>query len=109
MGGIEGEGGVVEVESEGGEKFCDTCVLVDSVSSSSVAWGASVWREWKEEYWLWSSPGGRIFLPPFPGGLLSENPEAGCVCMVWPYPVWRADGSVFSPSWQPALISSFLD
>ena len=37
----------MEVESEGGEKFCDTCVLVDSVSSSSVAWGASVWREWK--------------------------------------------------------------
>ena len=32
MGGIE--------EEEGGEEFCDTCVLVDSVSSSSVAWGA---------------------------------------------------------------------
>ena len=32
MGGIEGEGGLVEVESEGGEKFCDTCVLVDSVA-----------------------------------------------------------------------------
>ena len=44
-------------------------------------------------------PGGADVLPPLPGGLFSENPEAGCVCMVWPYPVWRADGSVFSLSW----------
>ena len=29
------------------------------------------------------------FLPPSPGGLFSENPEPGCVYMVWPYPVWR--------------------
>ena len=79
MGGIEREEGVVEVESEGGEKFCDTCVLVDSVPSSSVAWGASVWREWKEEYWLWSSPGGRIFSPPFPGGCYLKTLRLG-VC-----------------------------
>ena len=68
MGGIEGEGGVVEVESEGGEKFCDTCVLVDSVSSSSVAWGASVWREWKEEYLVVVQSWGADFFATFSRG-----------------------------------------
>ena len=34
-----------------------------------------------------TSPGGRNLLPSSPGGLFSENPEAGCVCMVWLYPV----------------------
>ena len=36
---------------------------------------------------------------------MHENP-VGCVCMVWPYPGWRADASVFSPSWLPAYYSS---
>lgn len=34
----------MEVESEGEEEFGDTCVLVDSMSSSSVAW-VHLWRE----------------------------------------------------------------
>ena len=82
MGGIE--------EEEGGEEFCDTCVLVDSVSSSSVAWGAHLCGgNGKRSIGCGPVPGGRIFLPPSPGGLFSENPEPGCVYMVWPYPVWR--------------------
>ena len=36
---------------------------------------------------------------------MHEN-SVGCVCMVWPYPGWRADASVFSPSGLPACFSS---
>ena len=46
--------------------------------------------------------GGWLLWPPSPGGLPCENSETRCVCVVWPYPGWRVDGSVFSPSSQPA-------
>ena len=79
-------------------------VVVASVSSSAVLGeSASVGRE--GICWWRSGPGGWVLLPPSPGGLVHENP-VGCVCVVWPYPGWRADGSVFSPSWLPASSSS---
>lgn len=80
----------MEVESEG--EFDDTCVLVHSASSSSI-YGASVWRELREEHWCWSG----LVATFLPGAYFLKNLWLG-VC---PYPVWRADG------WQLALISSF--
>ena len=42
---------------------------------------------------------GVVVVTTFPRGLTCENPETGCVCVVWAYPGRRADDSVFSPSW----------
>ena len=76
-------------------------MLVVPASSSVVALDVSApgWEDERGEHWWRSGPGEWLLLPLFPGGLTCENPETGCVCVVWAYPGWRADDSVFSPSW----------
>ena len=56
--------------------------VVDPVSFSSVGLGVPVLSDEREECWWWSCPGEWLSWPPFPGGLLCENPETGCVCVV---------------------------
>ena len=89
VGGVGREVGKGEKsENEKGE-WGDTCMVVVASVSSSAALGESA----------------SVGRPPSPGGLVYENP-VGCVCVVWPYPGWRADASVFSLSWLPACFSS---
>ena len=99
-----GEGGGVGVEKELGKsgkrekekgEWGDTCALVFS-SSVFLGVSASGWRDERGE--CWSGPGRWLSWLLSPEGLLTENPEAWCVCVVWSYPEWRADESVFSPS-----------